>query len=486
MANICDEPGIEVNEWLSGRHRALLSDFVIGTVDQVLMAALLKKFIMLLHLGIAGKVIIIDEIHAYDAYMTAYLNAVLSWAGAYHVPVILLSATLPVQKKAELIKAYTKCDNIPEMNDYPSITWSDGKDVFVKNVSCDAKEKTVYIKYLGISDAIDNIEKQSESCVCIISNTVKHAQDLYSYLCKQLPDRNIILLHSRFLADDRARLEHRVIDAIGKNSTHEIRKGTIIIGTQVLEQSLDIDCDILYTEKCPIDLLLQRIGRQFRHNRPYRHEDKQCCYVIKDSDIEKSARRVYGDYLIEQTDKIIRNTVIEIPKDIRKLTEHVYDFDKSEDSEAKTQFLLSINEMKQAAKSYLIPDPEYAEFVGLIDHDAGNLEGVRYGNLGTEILLWKRMSDGSISTLDEKINIEGYPSNQEKDILLNQTINVRSDMVDYDELDLVKNKLPFWAKSGVFKYKSIVLVDEHNICMLKGIKYIYNNEYGFRKVPINE
>lgn len=98
-----DNDNIMVHTWFEGRKQALLSEFVVATVDQFLMASLKQKHVMLRHLGLAGKTVIIDECHAYDRYMYVYLENSLRWMAAYNVPVIILSATLPPDKRAELI-----------------------------------------------------------------------------------------------------------------------------------------------------------------------------------------------------------------------------------------------------------------------------------------------------------------------------------------------------------------------------------------------
>ena len=128
------EERVMVHQWFQGSKQALLANFVIGTVDQLLMAALQQKHVMLRHLGLAGKVVVIDECHAYDAYMNCYLDRALNWLGEYRVPVILLSATLPAKRRTELVTAYLNRKTLPDApwktcRGYPLLTWTDEKQV---------------------------------------------------------------------------------------------------------------------------------------------------------------------------------------------------------------------------------------------------------------------------------------------------------------------------------------------------------------------
>lgn len=262
------EERVMVHQWFQGSKQALLANFVIGTVDQLLMAALQQKHVMLRHLGLAGKVVVIDECHAYDAYMNCYLDRALNWLGEYRVPVILLSATLPAKRRTELVTAYLNRKTLPDApwktcRGYPLLTWTDGKQVQQTGIPLHTPPRRVTMESLTeehLPETLQNALREG-GCAGVIVNTVRKAQDLAARLREELPEFEVLVFHAQFLMPDRAEKEQRLMERIGKRSTPAQRDRLIVVGTQVLEQSLDIDFDYMITELCPMDLLLQRIGR---------------------------------------------------------------------------------------------------------------------------------------------------------------------------------------------------------------------------------
>ena len=260
------EERVMVHQWFQGSKQALLANFVIGTVDQLLMAALQQKHVMLRHLGLAGKVVVIDECHAYDAYMNCYLDRALNWLGEYRVPVILLSATLPAKRRAELVTAYLNRKTLPDApwktcRGYPLLTWTDGKQVQQTGIPLHTPPRRVTMESLTeehLPEMLQNALREG-GCAGVIVNTVRKAQDLAARLREELPEFEVLVFHAQFLMPDRAEKEQRLMERIGKRSTPAQRDRLIVVGTQVLEQSLDIDFDYMITELCPMDLLLSLI-----------------------------------------------------------------------------------------------------------------------------------------------------------------------------------------------------------------------------------
>jgi len=290
VTNVYEEDGDNktgqaiVHDWLWGRKKGMLSTFVVGTVDQILFMALQSKHIMLRHLGLVGKVVIIDEIHAYDAYMSSYLEVALEWLGAYRVPVILLSATLPHSIKAQLMAAYIGgatgedprdvIDEVPVSgNAYPAITVGGEHKTELVPVESNVPDADVEVGFIDDDeDALRQVLEpvvEKGGCVLILCNTVTRAQDVFG-LAKELVGKDAKLLHARFAANERVKKERELTFELGKNSHRGEGRPfrRIVVATQVVEQSLDVDFDMIITDIAPVDLVLQRIGRLHRHNRP--------------------------------------------------------------------------------------------------------------------------------------------------------------------------------------------------------------------------
>jgi CRISPR-associated endonuclease/helicase Cas3 len=342
--------GVIASDWMKGPKKGILNSFVVGTIDQVLMGGLKQKHLALRHLGLANKVVIIDECHAYDAYMSQYLLKVLRWLGAYQVPVIVLSATLSAQSRKKIVDAYRGIDSTPLIEaipafggceqqtpdpswvttlEYPLITYTT-KDLNV--LQCEpgrsGRSSTVTLDSLadeGIVPLLDDVLSEG-GCIGVILNTVSRAQEFYSLLAEQFGESIVRLLHSRFLSVDRAAKETELRDLLGAKG--ERPQKLIVVGTQVLEQSLDIDFDVMITDICPMDLLIQRLGRLHRHNRDKRPKKlrEAKCFTLGANDqaqFDKGAEAVYGRYLLMNTQALLPQK-IHLPSDIAPLVQKAY------------------------------------------------------------------------------------------------------------------------------------------------------------------
>lgn len=322
-------PEAVVSDWMWGRKKGVLANFLVCTVDQVLMGALQMKHVVLRQLALANKVVIIDECHAYDAYMLEYLKRVLEWLGGYGTPVILLSATLPERERRELTEAYLKgatgaklsagfqnesklnrsasqiyarpsSDDVGQQDAkgvadqwrdaYPLITYTAGSSVQHVNVAPSGRASLVQCELISDDDdallglVCDLLE--DGGCLGIVCNTVGRAQSVATLLEQRFDSAEIRLTHSRYMDIDRMANEQELRELLGPRSSRENGRRPerlIVVGTQVLEQSLDIDFDALITDIAPVDLFMQRLGRVHRHprgegerDRPQRLREASC------------------------------------------------------------------------------------------------------------------------------------------------------------------------------------------------------------------
>jgi len=269
--------------WLTGRKKGTLASSVIGTIDQVLLGSLKVRHNMLRHLAFAGKVVLLDEVHAYDVFMNVFLLRTVEWLGAYRVPTILLSATLPAHRRAELVTAYRRGWNavaagsirpveLPDA-DYPVLIGVSGSaPVVVRHVAAAPRRTPVLLHRLDdelpvLADLLR--ERLAEGgCAAVIRNTVGRVQQAARYLAEALPEAEVTVLHSRYLSPDRSRIEKQLVQRFGPAGSADRRgRPQIVVASQVIEQSLDLDFDLMVTDLAPADLVLQRIGRLHRHQR---------------------------------------------------------------------------------------------------------------------------------------------------------------------------------------------------------------------------
>jgi CRISPR-associated endonuclease/helicase Cas3 len=363
-----ESAAVVAHSWLAGRKKGPLANFVVGTIDQVLFAALKSRHLVLRHLALANKVVVIDEVHAADDYMRVYLTRALHWLGAYRVPTILLSATLPGEQRRELVQAYDSgrraagrfrgpnpgsqvYDTLDGDIGYPVIVSSTGASPGVHPVGDAGRRTTVRME--RFADDEEALVRElgavlgEGGCVGIVRNTVQRAQDTADLLAQHFGTDTVELLHSRFIAVDRHAKERELVETLGPQDVVEAAGKSrplrrIVVGTQVIEQSLDVDFDLLLTDLAPVDLLLQRIGRLHRHPRGIDEVDRPAsvriprCLVtgVQDWAVEppKAVRgsvAVYGqDRLLRAASSLRRvwtSGCLELPADIAALVQHSYD-----------------------------------------------------------------------------------------------------------------------------------------------------------------
>ena len=266
------------NAWLAdSRKKALLADVGVGTLDQALLAVLPARHQSLRLLGLGRKVLLVDEVHAYDSYMQKLLNALLEAHARQGGCVILLSATLPQTMRKSLVSAFHKGlgegpPKLKKENEYPLATHTPAIDEI--ETAVDTREevkRTVKVERLATEQAVIDKIKQAVNagqCVCWIRNTVKSARQTYQDLLDAgISSSQLSLFHSRFAMGDRQTIEKQTLDRFGNDSTPAQRKGQVLIATQVVEQSLDLDFDLMITDLAPVDLIIQRAGRLQRHVR---------------------------------------------------------------------------------------------------------------------------------------------------------------------------------------------------------------------------
>lgn len=527
--NIESDSGLIVHDWFSGRKQTLLSDFVIGTVDQLLMAALKQKHVMLKHFGLSGKVVVVDECHAYDAYMSKYLDMAIQWLGIYKVPVIILSATLPEKRRAELIEAYTDSEKYRAKHTeayvdektadeawkhslaYPLLTYTENNAVKQKALAFDGENKEVSVRRIIRDEvaATAGYAVERGGCVGVIVNTVRKAQEIAAELQSAFPKAEVIIMHAQFIMTDRAKREEQILKRVGKHSTPESRRGLIIVGTQVLEQSLDLDFDLMITELCPMDLLLQRTGRLHRHNRVRPQGlETACCFVLDETDdsFDSGSAAIYGEWLLMRTRALLPNKLT-IPSDIPLLVQRVYD--ENDDrmlgeltegmESAQEEYVKKTKKKERNACNWLIGKPSERKgksldgwldnAIGLSSEQAGE-RAVRDGDPSIDVIALMRDAEGQIHPVSDEcervIPADRPPSREEALLIARQKLrlpgffgrrwNIDSTITQLESE--TKSNFSAWQDSALLKEELVLLFDNELNAVLGEVRLHYDIKTG--------
>lgn len=357
--------------WTAPMRKGLIAPFAVGTIDQVMLAVTKARFSVLRLAGLADKVLIIDELHAYDVYMRTMIIRLLQWCRALHIPVIMLSATLPVKSKIEFSEVYScSTETFSNLKSYPLITAfyenMSGKTIPVQgshqHLNIRIRTKYILNNEIAVADFAECELKEKGGCICVLVNTVREAQTIGKLLKERLR-KDVYVLHARFEAGRREELEKEITSLFGPDKTRRPERA-ILVATQILECSLDVDFDEMIIDLAPIDLLLQRIGRLWRHAdtvRPGKIAEPIAIILTPADGDYGSSKYVYDELLLKRTEERIKNTdSIFIPGDIPTLVNDVYEIDENDETAIEYQINESVKGSQ--AEQYLLPEPNPEQF----------------------------------------------------------------------------------------------------------------------------
>ncbi|MFI6587628.1 CRISPR-associated helicase Cas3' [Embleya sp. NPDC050493] len=341
----CHRTGAVLNGWFLGEKRGLLSPFGVGTVDQIVLAPQRSRHWFLRMFGLANKVVVIDEAHAYELYQQRLLHDAVAWLADAGASVIVLSATLPAPVREAITTAWCAGHRSPARaaagtsDDQAPITLVDENGLIRRATPPAVPVLHTDIRLVrdpGADDLARNLLREGTAggIIAVVRNRVASAVELHAALLDQAESAGwkateIVLLHGRAIDRNRLPVQEALLAKLGKHPDREHRHTRanparparlIVVATQVLEQSVDVDVDLLYTDLAPIDLLLQRRGRVHRHrlndpNRPAHLRRTPLMRVLWTADakglpaVEPPASAdgfVYAPYVLAVTWRILR------------------------------------------------------------------------------------------------------------------------------------------------------------------------------------
>jgi CRISPR-associated endonuclease/helicase Cas3 len=363
-----EEEGVVASAWFSARKRAMLSPHGVGTLDQALLGVLRVKHHFIRLWGLMNRVVVLDEVHAYDVYTSGLLEALLRWLRALGSSAIVMTATLPPSRRKALLSAWG-AKEVAAFGSYPRVALLGAGGLRVEALP-PARRVEVALERVPVEEEAlaARLLASLPGALGAVVNTVDRAQRLYQALGqgrpltleglverlgsggqgpwqevleakaekahwvvgKELQDGTLVLLlHARFPAEERALRESVALALFGKRGPRPER--AILVATQVAEQSLDLDFDLLYTDLAPVDLVFQRAGRLHRHERgrPEAHAHPRLLLGVPEGLAFGEPlywSRVYEDFILLATGKALEGrATLRIPEDLEALLEAVYE-----------------------------------------------------------------------------------------------------------------------------------------------------------------
>ncbi len=309
--------------WFRGSKRSLLCPQGIGTVDQALIGVLNARHGFVRLFGLAGRTVILDEVHAYDAYTGGLIERLISWLQQLGCRVVLMSATLPAARRDAILQAWAGRVPVPS-NPYPRISWASHGSV--KSLSFPAsRHQSLSVQGIDPDAVTARAVKMAQdgARVLLVVNKVARAQAVY----QEITGVERTLFHARFPMNERTDIEKRVLKLFGPRGTAQT--GHVLVATQVAEQSLDIDMDVLITDPAPVDLVLQRAGRIHRHDRQRPDGFKEPLVLVAGLDQEMPPDNltsyIYDRWLVLRSHAWLRTRpLLNLPTDIDLAVQQIY------------------------------------------------------------------------------------------------------------------------------------------------------------------
>ncbi|WP_435834148.1 CRISPR-associated helicase Cas3' [Streptomyces albogriseolus] len=520
--------------WFLGDKRGLLTAFAVGTVDHILHAATRTRHVMLRFAGLAGKVVVVDEVHAADVYMRQFLVEALRWLGQAGVPVVLLSATLPPAQRQQFVDAYLSGvlgmadvhQPVPEPAGYPCVTVAYGVDgQAVAETSREAvrswrESAPVRLAWLPDTDPMGTRvaaavrETVADGGVAlVVVNQVDRAQAIYRDLRDGCFDGVLHLLHARLCAAHRAGRTGECLRLMGPQAGDDRPKRMVVIATQLAEQSFDVDADVLITDLAPTDLLLQRIGRLHRHSGTRRPAAHRVPRVLVTGVAPgkggtprflRASKVIYGEWSLLRAAALVTEAAgaltdagesaasgWSIPADVPGLVARAYGSTEIcpagwNEAGAWEQWQAKEREREKTAEEYLLcrrrewafPTLEGLHYAGSRAASEEQLDAVvRDGEPSVEVVIVRWASGGYRAVDGTWLGVHGEVDDDEvTDRLMGGTVRLPPRLTDAARAEL--SPLPGWAGRPWLRYRLALVLEEDGTRLLGADRVSYHDALG--------